>query len=1026
MTGADFVRTGYSFAPFVNAKSKSGAMTESFPKWPIPDKLMLPSDGYDSPSKANVLVCHTTVPVSSCDCHNPPSTFGSMTVERHLILQELTLPPSAEWNPRNHGWLVARVAEGTGYWLQHGAETRPLAVGDGLIVLRNVNGVVRASQLGPLKLQFFIVLPQYLNGLLNVVEWHQLEVAPRNPSPPASFFTADEATGQKFTRLAEPPFNNRLPMRCALLQLWAGAVAGWLTSPAPASSGGNKLRDHFLELVGQMTEAELSECTLADLSRQLHCSERHFSRLFRDEFGVPFRARQIELRLQRARQLLADSNAKIISVAYDSGYRHLGLFNAMFKRRFGLTPSEWRQQNLRKKSPARPRNHLSHLKARAGIWLAILGLVFSLPALAQTNSPAGDSAPMAKARAALFQKMAELDAQEKQAAHPRMISTNAGPRFDVEKYLVMGNSILPPADLGEIFTNVPGVFGTNVTFDGIRAALTDLQMAYRERGYVTVSVGLPQQKLTNATVKVQVTEGRLAGINITGNRYFSDENVMRALPSLHTNMLLNSHVFQRELDLANASRDRQIYPVIGPGPEPGTSDLTLKVKDCFPLHVRVEENNTHTPNTPDMRTDFSAQYDNLWGLEHQVGLQYSFSFAQIEGDHDYWASPFDDPQIANYSAYYQIPLGHVTSVQEQIDANPGRFGYNEVTHQFNLPPAAGRPELTFYASRGISDTGVQRGPVTNETPPMPYTNNGVVITPLSLTKNSAGENITLNEDIGGKLVVPLPRIGKMTASLSFGADFKRFRQTSYNTNENNFLLEYKDQQGNLVIIPSYVPQSLATTYTALNYFPLNAGLSGSAPDSLGTTFFNAQVNFNVLPGFSGDGDFAKVSYATTNARAHYVTLQLGADRVQTIYQDWSVKLHADGQWANGALFSNEQYAMGGTAGVRGYTDGEFYGDTGWRVAIEPQTPLVNIGMVDGDLPCWVRSSVFVDYGEAYLLATPAGGTSNHARLWGAGWNLTANIGNHLDARVTVACPLLATTATPVNDIHVYFGVGMQF
>jgi len=78
----------------------------------------------------------------------------------------------------------------------------------------------------------------------------------------------------------------------------------------------------------------------------LHCSPRHFSRLFRAEFGVPLRKRQTELRLQRARQLLADANAKILKVAYESGYRHLGQFNAMFKKRFGVTPSEWRQQNL--------------------------------------------------------------------------------------------------------------------------------------------------------------------------------------------------------------------------------------------------------------------------------------------------------------------------------------------------------------------------------------------------------------------------------------------------------------------------------------------------------------------------------------------------------------------------------------------------------------------------------------------------------------------------------------------------------
>ena len=299
-----------------------------------------------------------------------------MIVERHLILQELTLPPSTEWLPRCSGWLMVRVAAGTGYWLQPGVESRQLTAGDGLIATRNVNGLIRASQLGPLKLQFFTVQLQYLNGVLTVAEWQQLEVAPDHPAPPVSIFAAGEPIGQKFMRLADQTQGNRLPVRCALLQLWASAVGGLLPALVASSVSGNKLRDHLRELVGQMTEAELSEHSLTELARQLHCSERHFSRLFREEFGVPFHARQIELRLQRARQMLADANAKIINVAYESGYRHLGLFNAMFKKRFGLTPVEWRRQYLHQNPSSPQQNHLSHLAERAVALVATLGLYF--------------------------------------------------------------------------------------------------------------------------------------------------------------------------------------------------------------------------------------------------------------------------------------------------------------------------------------------------------------------------------------------------------------------------------------------------------------------------------------------------------------------------------------------------------------------------------------------------------------------------------------------------------------------------
>lgn len=73
-------------------------------------------------------------------------------------------------------------------------------------------------------------------------------------------------------------------------------------------------------------------------------TEIGISRLFREEFNVSLRSRQTELRLRLACELLANSPAKISVVARESGYRHLGLFNAMFKKKFGMTPSDWRQK----------------------------------------------------------------------------------------------------------------------------------------------------------------------------------------------------------------------------------------------------------------------------------------------------------------------------------------------------------------------------------------------------------------------------------------------------------------------------------------------------------------------------------------------------------------------------------------------------------------------------------------------------------------------------------------------------------
>jgi Helix-turn-helix domain len=41
---------------------------------------------------------------------------------------------------------------------------------------------------------------------------------------------------------------------------------------------------------------------------------------------------------------LRNLDSKIIHVAEECGFNHLGLFNTCFKRRFGVSPGEWRKQ----------------------------------------------------------------------------------------------------------------------------------------------------------------------------------------------------------------------------------------------------------------------------------------------------------------------------------------------------------------------------------------------------------------------------------------------------------------------------------------------------------------------------------------------------------------------------------------------------------------------------------------------------------------------------------------------------------
>jgi hemolysin activation/secretion protein len=578
--------------------------------------------------------------------------------------------------------------------------------------------------------------------------------------------------------------------------------------------------------------------------------------------------------------------------------------------------------------------------------------------------------------------------------------------FEVRHYDVAGNTLLRQEIIDSIFTNATG---PEITITQIRKALGQLQLAYRERGYVTVAIALPQQQLTNATIKLDVTEARLADIKVRGNRYFSSNNVMRELPGLRTNILLNSRIFQRELDEANLNRDRQIYPNIVPGPLPGTSALMLDVKDRLPLHARIDLDNYNTPGTPDLRVNAAVQYNNLWQLDHQVGVSYGFSPEKTKADDlisDYF---FDEPQISYYGAYYRIPFG-AASLEDEVNHST-RFGYNEATHQYVLPPSGNRPDLTFYASASSSDTGLKLGPM--------ETSASTALETLST--QASGRDFSVNEDLGARATYPINVSDRVHLDFSSAVDWKHFALTIFSTNTVTVVTDATNSQaGTTTILPNASPPE----FNSVNYFPITLGTDFSETDSNGTTSASLSASYNFT---GGEQNFANLAYST-RARQDFGKLNLTASRDQKMPGNCSLLLRGSAQCATGALISNEQFSLGGINSVRGYFEGDDYGDSGWFGSAEVRLPYFQTHVADLDrepVPAWLRASVFADYGQRYLLNADPG--PSHVRsMLGAGFGVSGNINNHVDVRLAIAWPLLDSANTQAGDTHLYFTIGAQF
>lgn len=870
------------------------------------------------------------------------------------------------------GWRFVRVEQGQAYWRSQSVAME-LAPHDLLVVPPQAVGMLRASQLGPVVLQHFQFRPELLAGLLTLSEMATLApVERRAAAVPRHLPSAHGMAHSLEAIIGGTRFENTFHQRCRLLEFASSVLAGEVAIPPEEPVRRCQAQERFREILTQMPESEILSRSPGELARRCGCSLRHFSRMFRTELGVSFRSKQTRLRMQKATQLLQETDAKIIDVAFDSGYRHLGLFNATFRKFYGTTPGEWRRQTAKTKR----RGAAVGLACAALLWLCLPSLFAAEP-----------------------------------AAKPAEPKT-----FLVKGYEITGNTLMPYAAMESILTNH---IGPAVTFDTIRTAVMELQSAYRGRGFVTVAVSLPQQQLTNGIVKVQVTEGRLADVTVVNNKHYSEENVRSALPSLRTNSMLNSLVFQQELDRANANRDRQIYPELRPGPEPGTTGVTLKVKDRLPLHGHIELNNQYTPGTPTLRLNSAVQYNNLWQLDHQVGLQYGITPENVKSDSNHKGWMFDKPLIANYSTYYRAPLGLGTQAQDRSSAQWQDFGYDEVTRRFRAPPLSGKPELIVYASRSSSDSDIRLGPLT------PISTGG----PLEVQSQSSGRDLTINENLGIRFSTPLHDWGALHSSLSFGLDFKSYILTSWNTNTffssiqttNNGVLE------TITDAQSFATPTNQPTVKSVAYLPLALSWDGSWADGTGNNFVNLTHSFHLARLIDGAGAFQESAY-TPKANGSYYLLNASFTREQKLPGEWSLRLRADGQWATQPLLANEQFGIGGVSGVRGYREGEEYGDAGWRALVEPRTPFIRLGELGNEghlLPIYMRGSVFMDYGQR-MLFEPSGTRRSTQDLWGAGVGVSVTIGDRIDLRCLCAWPLISTPSVRAGNAHATFSFSGQF
>ncbi|WGV26501.1 ShlB/FhaC/HecB family hemolysin secretion/activation protein [Halotia branconii] len=192
--------------------------------------------------------------------------------------------------------------------------------------------------------------------------------------------------------------------------------------------------------------------------------------------------------------------------------------------------------------------------------------------------------------------------------------------FTVKQFEVVGNTVFSEKKLTDLlteFTNKPITFADLLE---VRSKITDL---YIQEGYITSGAYIPEQTLTDGVVRIEVIEGELEDIQITGTRRLNP-NYIRSRIANDTSTPLNQNRLLESLQLL------QINPLIqnlsaelSAGSRTGASLLSIKVTEADTFNTQITLDNGRSPSVGSFRRQLQVSEANLLGIGDSISLAYS-------------------------------------------------------------------------------------------------------------------------------------------------------------------------------------------------------------------------------------------------------------------------------------------------------------------------------------------------------------------------------------------------------------------
>ena len=261
--------------------------------------------------------------------------------------------------------------------------------------------------------------------------------------------------------------------------------------------------------------------------------------------------------------------------------------------------------------------------------------------------------------------------EQKTPTAPTTPVPNLKTKITVKKFEVIGSTVFSQQEFERLLA--PFTL-RSLSFSDLLLARSAVTQYYIDRGYITSGAIIPPQAIKNGVVRIEVVEGGLEAINITGTRRLNPNYVRSRLPSskpLNQKRLLEAlQLLQLNPLIQNISAE------LSAGSGLGTNVLDIRVQEAKTFSTQIITDNGRSPSVGSFRRRVGFTNANLLGLGDGISLAYSntdgsngidgsytfpinsrngtISFSSGFNDSDVIEPPFDSLDILGNSQYYEL------------------------------------------------------------------------------------------------------------------------------------------------------------------------------------------------------------------------------------------------------------------------------------------------------------------------------------------------------------------------------------